>query len=312
MRIVFMGTPDFAVPCLNALVDAGHEVVAVFSQPDKPVGRKQILTPPPVKQTALEYGIPVYQPEKVKGSDTADIIKSLNADINVVVAYGKILPKDVLESAKYGSVNVHASLLPKYRGAAPIQWAVLNGERESGVTVMQMDEGLDTGDMLSVVKTPIGENETSAELFDRLSVIGAQALIETLEKIENGTAVRTPQPKGDFGYARMLTKADCELDFTKSADEVHNKVKGLQTWPVALTSLNGKRIKIHKTAHVDCESDCRAGEVVKSDKRMIVCCGDGKFLEILELQPEGKKRMDAKAFLAGNPIKEGTVFKGID
>ena len=307
-----MGTPDFAVPCLKALVDAGHDVAAVFSQPDKPVGRKQIITPPPVKQTALEYGIPVYQPQRVKDSDTADIIRSLSADLNVVVAYGKILPKEVLESAKYGSVNVHASLLPKYRGAAPIQWAVLNGDKESGVTVMQMDEGLDTGDMLNVVTTPIGEDETSAELFDRLSEIGAKALIDTIDMIAAGTAVRTPQPQGDFGYARMLTKADCAIDFTQPADAVHNKVRGLQTWPVALASLNGKRIKIHKTIHVDFPCAAKAGEVVCSDKRLIVCCGDGNCLEILELQPEGKKRMSASAYLAGNPIKTGTLFEGVD
>ena len=260
----------------------------------------------------MEYGIPVYQPQRVKDSDTADIIRSLSADLNVVVAYGKILPKEVLESAKYGSVNVHASLLPKYRGAAPIQWAVLNGDKESGVTVMQMDEGLDTGDMLNVVTTPIGEDETSAELFDRLSEIGAKALIDTIDMIAAGTAVRTPQPQGDFGYARMLTKADCAIDFTQPADAVHNKVRGLQTWPVALASLNGKRIKIHKTIHVDFPCAAKAGEVVCSDKRLIVCCGDGNCLEILELQPEGKKRMSASAYLAGNPIKTGTLFEGVD
>ncbi len=308
MRIVFMGTPDFAVPCLEALINSKHEVVAVFSQPDKPVGRKQILTPPPVKQTAQKHGIPVYQPQKVKDSDTGDIIRSLGADVNVVVAYGKILPKDVLEAAKYGSINVHASLLPKYRGAAPIQWAVLNGDKETGVTVMQMDEGLDTGDMIKVVKTPIGENETSAELFDRLSVIGASALIDTLKDIENGTAKRTPQPQGDFGYARMLTKADSEIDFTKPASEVHNKVRGLQTWPVATTTILGKKTKIHRTVHTDFNAAGKAGEIMESDKRLIVCCGDGKCLEILELQPEGKKRMNAKAFLAGNSIKKGTII----
>ena len=310
MRIVFMGTPDFAVPCLNALVDAKHEVCAVFSQPDKPVGRKQILTPPPVKQTATQYGIPVYQPAKIKGSDSAQIIKDINPDIIVVVAYGKILPKEILTAAKYGCVNVHASLLPKYRGAAPIQWAVLNGDKETGVTIMQMDEGLDTGDMLSVVKTEIGENETSAELFDRLSEIGAKALIKTLLSIENGTAVRTPQPEGDFGYARMLTKADCEIDFNKSAAEIHNKVRGLQTWPVAITTIGGKRVKIHKTVLTKGHFNKPAGEIISAHKELVVCCGDGRCIEIKELQPEGKKRMYSVSFLLGNPVKTGTIIGG--
>ena len=307
MRIVFMGTPDFAVPCLKALVEAGHEVVAVFSQPDKPVGRKQLMTPPPVKQAAIEMNIPVYQPEKIKGSDALEIIKELKPDINVVVAYGKILPKEILESAKYGSVNVHASLLPKYRGAAPIQWAVLDGEVETGVTVMQMDEGLDTGDMLLVKKTEIGENETSEELFERLSKIGASALIEALNQIESGTATRTPQPDGEYSYARMITKADSHIDFSKSAFEVHNKVRGLQTWPCAATTLNGKTLKIHKTVHCDF-SGGKAGEIVDNNKRIVVSCGDGKCLEILELQLDGKKRMDAKSFLSGNNIETGTIL----
>ena len=307
MRIVFMGTPDFAVPCLKALNDAGHEILAVFTQPDKPVGRKQVLTAPPVKQMACELDIPVYQPERIKGSDTAEIIRGLNPDVNVVVAYGKILPSDVLNSAKYGSVNVHASLLPKYRGAAPIQWAVLNGDSETGVCVMQMDEGLDTGDILLEKRCEIGENETSEELFDELSEIGADALLEALELIESGNATPVKQPEGDFGYARMITKADSEIDFGKSAFEVHNKVRGLQTWPVAVTKLGGKNLKIHKTVHVDFKGG-KAGEIVDNNKRLIVSCGDGKCLEILELQPDGKKRMDAKSFLAGNNIQIGTIL----
>lgn len=307
MRIVFMGTPDFAVPCLDALISAGHDVIGVFSQPDKPVGRKQVLTPPPVKETALNHGIPVFQPERIKGSDALQIINELKPDLNVVVAYGKILPADILNSAKFGSVNVHASLLPKYRGAAPIQWAVLNGDPETGVTVMQMDEGLDTGDMLLVKKTAIGENETSAELFDRLSALGADTLIEALSLVENGNAVPVKQPEGDFGYARMISKADSPIDFTKSAAEVHNKVRGLQTWPVAVTTLDGKNLKIHKTVKVD-HNGGKAGEIIDSDKRLIVSCGDGKCLEILELQLDGKKRMDTKSFLSGNKIDKGTIL----
>ena len=307
MRIVFMGTPDFAVPCLVSLINAGHKVVGVFSQPDKPVGRKQVLTPPPVKETALNHGIPVFQPERIKGSDALQIINELKPDLNVVVAYGKILPADILNSAKFGSVNVHASLLPKYRGAAPIQWAVLNGDAETGVTVIQMDEGLDTGDMLLVKKTAIGENETSAELFDRLSALGADTLIEALSLIENGKAVPVKQPEGDFGYARMISKADSPIDFTKSAAEVHNKVRGLQTWPVAVTTLDGKNLKIHKTVKVDHKGG-KAGEIIDSDKRLIVSCGDSKCLEILELQLDGKKRMDTKSFLSGNKIDKGTIL----
>ncbi|MBE6719518.1 MAG: methionyl-tRNA formyltransferase [Ruminococcaceae bacterium] len=307
MRIVFMGTPDFAVPCLDALINFGHEVVGVFTQPDKPVGRKQVLTAPPIKLLAEKHGIPVYQPERLKDSDALDIISELKPDINVVVAYGKILPADILNSAKYGSVNVHASLLPKYRGAAPIQWAVLNGDSETGVCVMQMDEGLDTGDILFVKKTEIGENETSEELFERLSDIGAKSLIETLSLIESGGAVAKKQPQGDFGYARMITKADSPIDFNRTAAEVHNQVRGLQTWPVAETVLDGKKLKIHKT--VKCRLKGRnAGEIVESDKKLVVTCGDGNCLEILELQLEGKKKMDVKSFLSGNKIEIGTVL----
>ncbi len=306
MRIVFMGTPDFAVPCLEALIKT-HEVVGVFTQPDKPVGRKQVLTPPPVKVTAQENNIPVYQPQRLKDYNAPEVIKELNADITVVVAYGKILPKEVLEAAPFGCINVHASLLPKYRGAAPIQWAVLNGDKETGVSIMQMDEGLDTGDVILVKKTEIGENETSEELFERLSHIGSEALSEALDLIESGKAVRTPQPEGDFGYAKMINKELCPIDWNKSAAEIHNKVRGLQTWPCALTRLNGKNVKIHRTVLSELKGS-RAGEVIESDKKLIVSCGDGNCVEILELQPDGKKRMDTKAFLSGNTIEKGTVL----
>ena len=308
MRVVFMGTPDFAVPCLEKLI-SNHSVVGVFTQPDKPVGRKQILTPPPVKVLAEENGIKVYQPEKIKNSNAAEIIRELNPDVIVVVAYGKILPKEILEIAKFGCINVHASLLPKYRGAAPIQWAVLNGDKETGVTVMQMDEGLDTGDMILVEMTEIGENETSEELFERLSVLGGEALIKALELIESGKAEPVKQPEGDFGYAKMITRELCPIDWSKSAFEVHNKVRGLQTWPVAITSYNGKNIKIHKTVMTDIKGKV-AGEVIDNNKRLIVSCGDGKCVEILELQAEGKKRMNALAFLQGNRIEIGDILGG--
>ncbi len=309
MRIVFMGTPDFAVPCLEKLIECGHNVVGVFSQPDKPVGRKQILTPPEVKACALEHSIPVFQPEKIKGSNALDIISELNPDVIVVVAYGKILPKDILTAAKYGCINVHASLLPLYRGAAPIQWAVLNGDEKTGVSIMQMDEGLDTGDVLLVKETDIDINETSAQLFDRLSEIGANALVEALDLIEKGETVPQKQPNVDTQYASMIDKSMCPIDWSNSALHIHNQVRGLQTWPVAITTINGKNLKIHKTALTDFVGN-KAGEIIDNNKKLVVCCGDGKCLEILELQLDGKKRMDTKSFLSGNSIDIGTVLGG--
>lgn len=308
MRIVFMGTPDFAVPCLEALIENGHNVVGVFSQPDKPVGRKQVLTPPEVKACAMKYDIPVYQPEKIKGSDSAQIIKGLKPDVIVVVAYGKILPKEILTAAKLGCINVHASILPKYRGAAPIQWAVLNGDKKTGVSIMQMDEGLDTGDIILLEETEIGIDETSAELFDRLSIIGANALIEALSLIENGVACPVKQ-QGDAGeYAKMITRDLCPIDWSMSAADIHNQVRGLQDWPVAITSIEGRNLKIHKTKLTNITADNKAGEVVDNNKKLVVCCGDGCCLEIAELQLDGKKRMDAKTFLLGNSIAVSTVL----
>ncbi len=306
MNVIFMGTPDFAVPCLEKLFKE-HNVIAVFSQPDKPVGRKQILTPPPVKQCAKEHNINVFQPNSLKDDETIKQIENMNADIIVVVAYGKILPKRVLDAAKYGCINVHASLLPKYRGAAPIQWAVINGDKETGVTIMQMDEGLDTGDMLLVKKTDIDINETSEELFDRLSIIGADALIEALEIIENGDISPVMQGESDTSYAQKITKALSPIDWNKSAYEVHNLVRGLQTWPCAQTKLNGKNVKIHKTALSEIKGG-KTGEIIDNNKKLIVSCGDGKCVEILELQPDGKKRMDTKSFLAGNDVPVGTIL----
>lgn len=307
MKIVFMGTPDFAVPCLEKLLEAGHDVVGVFSQPDKPVGRKQILTPPEVKVCATEHNIPVFQPEKIKGSNAVEIINELNPDVIVVVAYGKILPKDILTSAKYGCINVHASLLPLYRGAAPIQWSVLNGDKKTGVSIMQMDEGLDTGDVILVRETEIGENETSAELFDRLSTIGADALVEALNLIYNGDATFTKQADGDYEYAKMISKDMCPINWNDSVDKIHNQVRGLQTWPVAITTINGKNLKIHKTIKSALKGN-NAGEIVDNNKKLVVSCGDGNCLEILELQLDGKKKMDVKSFLLGNNIEIGTIL----
>ena len=307
MKIVFMGTPDFAVPCLEALIQSRHEVVGVFTQPDKKVGRKQILTPPPVKVIAEKHGVTVYQPNTLKDGKALEIIKELAPGVIIVVAYGKILPKEILEYPEFGCVNVHGSILPKYRGAAPIQWAVINGETETGVTIMLMDEGLDTGDIILVRRTEIGINETSEELFERLSVIGAKALADIIELFADGNVNHVSQPEGDFGYASMIDKSMCNIDWKKSAFEVHNLIRGLQSWPVATTVINGKTVKIHKSVLSD-KTGNEAGEIVNNKNVLTVCCGDKKCVDILEVQPEGKKRMDIKAFLAGNPIDNGMII----
>lgn len=309
MKIIFMGTPDFAVPCLEKLIESKNEVIAVFSQPDKPVGRKQVLTAPPVKQCAQKYNIPVYQPERVKTEDSAALIKSLGADLIVVVAYGKILSKEILEAPKYGCINVHASLLPQYRGAAPIQWAVIDGKQTTGVCVQKMEEGLDTGDVILVQKTDIDINETTPELFERLSLIGAELLLAAVEKIEDGSAELTKQNDALATYAPKITKELSVIDWNLSAFEIHNKVRGLQGSCPACTTLFGKQLKIHKTVLPGKKSDCmKGGTVVDNNKAIVVSCGDGSLLEILELQPLGKKRMDAKSFLLGNKIALNTVL----
>lgn len=305
MNIVFMGTPDFAVPCLEKLIKSENcNVLAVFTQPDKKVGRKQLLTPPPVKVLAVQHNIPVYQPVTLKNEDAFETIRKLNPDLMVVVAYGKILPKRILDYPKFGCINVHASLLPKYRGAAPIQWAVLNGDKKTGVCVQQMDIGIDTGDILFTEETDIGINETSEELFERLSVIAADALIKTIDLIIKGQTNPVPQPAGDFGYASMIDKSMSNIDWSKSAFEVHNQIRGLQSWPCASTVINGKNVKVHKSV-LSSEKGNEAGKVVNNKNVVTVSCGDGNCIDILELQPDGKKRMDAKSFLAGNKIETG-------
>lgn len=305
MNIVFMGTPDFAVPCLEKLIKSENcNVLAVFTQPDKKVGRKQLLTPPPVKVLAVQHNIPVYQPVTLKNEDAFETIRKLNPDLMVVVAYGKILPKRILDYPKFGCINVHASLLPKYRGAAPIQWAVLNGDKKTGVCVQQMDIGIDTGAILFAEETDIGINETSEELFERLSVIGADALIKTMDLIIKGQTNPVPQPDGDFGYASMIDKSMSNIDWSKSAFEVHNQIRGLQSWPCASTVINGKNVKVHKSV-LSSEKGNEAGKVVNNKNVVTVSCGDGNCIDILELQPDGKKRMDAKSFLAGNKIETG-------
>lgn len=308
MRVVFMGTPDFAVPCLQKLIDCGHDVTGVFTQPDKPQGRKMIMTPPPVKELALANGIKVYQPVKMKDGTALEMLKEAEPELCIVVAYGKILPKEILEYPKYGCINIHASLLPKLRGAAPIQWSVINGFKKTGVTSMQMDEGLDTGDMLIKGELEIGENETAGELHDRLSLLGADVLEKTIAALEKGELKPEKQNHEEFTYASMLSKELSPIDWTMSAQQVHNKIRGLSPWPSANAKLNGKTVKIHKSILSSAKGNY-AGEIVESGKMLVVSCGDLNCIEILILQAEGKKAMSAADFLRGNPINTGDMFE---
>lgn len=308
MRVVFMGTPDFAVPCLQRLFDCGCEVCGVFTQPDKPKGRHGILTPPPVKELALKMGVPVFQPVKMKDGTALEMLKSVEPELVVVVAYGKILPKEILEYPKYGCINIHASLLPKLRGAAPIQWSVINGFATTGVTSMQMDEGLDTGDMLIKSETAIGENETAGELHDRLSLIGAGVLEKTLEALKAGKLEPVKQNHEEFTYAPMLSKELSPVDWTLSAQEVHNKIRGLSPWPCATAKFQGKTIKLLRSVLTQ-EKGTKAGEVVVSDKKLLIACGDLRCIEITLLQAENKKAMPAADYLRGNPIEKGSLFE---
>lgn len=302
-----MGTPEFAVPCLDRLIKDGHDVVGVFTQPDKPKGRGHKMQFPPVKEKAVENNIPVFQPEKMRDGTAFEIIDKLDPELIIVVAYGKIIPQDILDRPKYGCVNIHASLLPRYRGAAPIQWCVLNGEKVSGVTSMQMDAGLDTGDMLIKAETEIGENMTAGELHDRLSVLGAEVMAQTISKIENGTLTREKQDDSLSNYAPMLSKELCPIDWTRSASEIHNQVRGLSPWPVATASLGGKIYKVHKTVSAG-KTNGKPGEIVGSDDGLTVCCGDGNAVKILVIQAEGKKAMNCADFLRGHKIEIGEFF----
>ena len=304
MKIIYMGTPDFAVPALKALASSEHEVCAVFTQPDKPRGRKMILTPPDVKVCAQSLGIPVYQPESMKNGDALEIINQYNPDVIVVAAYGKILPIAVLDAPKFGCVNIHGSLLPKYRGAAPIQQSVLNGDKVTGITTMLMDVGLDTGDILLTEETEIGKNETSGELFDRLAVLGGELILKTLSALEKGEITPKKQDESLATHTSKIDKSLCPIDFSKSASEVHNKVRGLNPWPVATTKICGKNVKVYSTKL--CQKSGKCGEVL-STKPLIVACGE-KSVEILEIQPEGKKRMTADAFLAGHKLEIGDII----
>ena len=303
MNVVFMGTPDFAVPSLKAIAQR-HNVLAVFTQPDKPVGRKMVLTPPDVKVCAEELLIPVYQPEKLREGDNDKLIRELNPDVIVVVAYGQILPESILNIPKYGCINVHGSLLPKYRGAAPIQWSVLNGDEVTGVTTMYMEKGLDTGDILLTEEYKIGINETAGEVFDNLASLGGELILKTLDYAEKGMLKPVKQDDSLSSYAKMLDKSMCKIDFSKTNKEVHNKVRGLCPWPVASTMLNGKVLKIFETRLAD--GNGNPGEVICTNP-LTVACGEGAVV-VNSVQLQGKKRMDSNAFLQGHKINMGTII----
>lgn len=305
MRIVFMGTPDFAVPVLEALCDAGHEVAAVVTQPDKPRGRGKEMQYTPVKESALERGIEVYQPVKVKDEAFVQILKEINPDVIVVVAFGQILPSAILHMPKYGCINVHASLLPKYRGAAPIQWVIIDGEKETGITTMQMDEGLDTGDMMLKAVISIDEKETGGSLHDKLAGIGGTLIVDTLKQVEEGSIVLEKQDDSKSNYAKMLNKKLGRIDFEKSAEEIERLIRGLNPWPSAYTSLNGKTLKIWDADVRKEKTDIPPGEIIEvTNDEIIVSTGDGVLI-INELQLEGKKRMDTESFLRGYKVEKG-------
>ena len=309
MRVIFMGTPDFSVGTLEALIAAGHEVCLAVTQPDKPKGRGGRMQYTPVKEKALFYNIPVYQPKRVRDSECVEELRKYKADVMVVVAFGQILPKEILEMTPYGCINVHASLLPKYRGAAPIQWAIIEGEKVTGVTTMQMDEGLDTGDMILKTEVPVAADETGESLHDKLAAAGAALCVETLKALEDGTAVREKQGDSPTAYAKMLTKELGNIDWAEPAVKIERLVRGLNSWPSAYTHWNGKVMKIWRAAAEAAETaDVQSGTVVSVEKESFaVQTGDG-VLRVLEVQMPGKKRMDAGAFLRGNTMEPGELL----
>jgi len=307
MKIIFMGTPDFAVGTLEAIIEAGHEVVLVVTQPDKPKGRSGALQFPPVKECAVAHGIEVFQPTKIRLEENVDYLRKYDADIFVVAAFGQILPQSILDMPKYGCINVHASLLPKYRGAAPIQWAVINGDPVTGVTIQQMDIGVDTGDIIVTKELAIAEDETGGGLFDKLAVIGAEACIEALTQIENGTATRTPQNHEEATHVSMISKEFGLIDWNKSCIEIRNQIRGLDPAPRAMTWLAGKRLKVG-SAKIGQPRDGIAGTVISTTGCIRVQCGSGTTLELLSVQPEGKRMMPVSEYIKGNPIPEGTIL----
>ena len=308
MKVVFKGTPDFSVGTLEALVEAGYEITGVVTQPDKPKGRGKQMMPTPVKEAAEKHGLPVYQPRRVRDAEAIEEIRKMEPDVIVVVAFGQIIPKEILDMPKYGCINVHASLLPKYRGAAPIQWAVINGEKVSGVTTMRMDEGLDTGDMILKEEVTLAPDETGGSLFDRLAEVGAKLAVQTLQALEDGTAEFTPQDHEKATQVGMIKKSFGEMDFTKSAVELERLIRGLNPWPGTYTEYQGKTLKIWGATVEDGGDPSKAGTIVNVKKHSFGIQTKDGILVPTEIQLEGKKRMTAEAFLCGVSLEEGTVL----
>lgn len=309
MRLVYMGTPEFAVPALSALYHAGHEIVGVYTQPDRPKGRGHRLVAPPVKVRAQELSLPVFQPEGFRESTVVDALRTLEPEAIVVAAYGRLLPQSVLDIPRFGCVNIHASLLPRLRGAAPIQWSILRGDTVTGVTTMLMAAGLDTGDILLKRETEIDPLEDAASLYDRLSQMGANLILPTLEGLKDGTITPVPQDDAESTYAPMLNKSLSPIDWNRSAQELHNQVRGLQPWPVASTLWEERVLKIHRSQVVD--GPAAPGQTVQQDGRLYVGCGDGRLLELCEVQLEGSRRMSAGELLRGHPMENGTILKSV-
>lgn len=310
MRVIFMGTPDFAVPCLKTLIDNNHEIVCVITQPDRPKGRGNKLTPPPVKELALHYELEVFQPEKVRATEAVTKIMAYKPDIIVVVAFGQILPLNILKTPKYGCINVHASLLPKYRGASPIHWAIISGEKSTGVTTMFMDEGMDTGDMLLKSETPIGENETMQELHDRLSQMGAELMIKTINQIESGEVERKHQDNSQATYSKLLTKEMGNIDWAIDASRIRNLIRGTHPWPGAYTYYEGEKFKIFSADIVEDNKSSAPGTIVEVTKNAIIIQTGSGLISLKEIQAENGKRMNVEEYLRGHSIQKNKCFSG--
>ena len=308
MKIVFMGTPDIAVGCLQTIIDEKHEILGVVTQPDKPVGRGKKLGMPPVKELALKYDLPVYQPVKARDEEFVNILKELNPDLIVVVAFGQILPKSILDIPKLGCINVHVSLLPKYRGAAPINWVIINGEKKTGVTTMYMDEGLDTGDMILTSEFDLDDEITAGELHDKMAVIGAQTLKETIDLIEKGEAPRIPQNHDEFTYAPIMNKSLGNINWNKPAKEIHNLVRGVNPWPSAYTTYNDATMKIWKTEVLNENSDKEPGTILSVDKEGIKVSTNDNVILVKEIQMPGKKRVLVSEYIKGNSIDTNVLL----
>lgn len=308
MKIIFMGTPDFSVPCLQRLIDDGHEVVAVFTREDKPVGRKQILTPPPVKRLALEHHIPVFQPKKLRDNpEMVDAIRALAPDFIVVVAYGRILTKEILDIPVYGCVNVHGSLLPRHRGASPIQWSIVCGDKKTGVTTMLMDEGIDTGDMLEVAELPITKEDTAETLHDRMALAGAKLLSSTIFGLVEGRIQPVKQPEEGVSYAPILTKEMGKLDFSKSAECLSCLIRGFYSWPLTYFVHGTRRFKVWQAEPV-CGCAYQPGTYFEQDGEPMIACGEDSALRLVEICPDGSKKMDARAFVNGRFLEIGAIL----